>query len=319
MREALKSPLLWLRIGLVAALGGVVALAFRVSWNALRDVALAIGADEEAATLYPFVVDGLMVVALVSSLYLTDRDRTFALCVLGGYTVASLALNYVHGLVPALHEPTGGLVRLAEEDVVHYALVFVASALPVGSIFFGSDLVAKVLHRRPSEDAPAVEVDTAPAPEPAAVPEPVPAEPRVPEVYPQPPEAVPAGVRLLPIVARPTPQRDEIRDEIPAPEPAPRAPVLAAEPPRTRTVVHAEYVPEEPEPAEPERLVEEPEAPRPPADPGPDWTDEQLAEHARQNLKSTSIRSLRAEYGIGQTRAERIQAALRDTPATANA
>ncbi|QHY96700.1 hypothetical protein SSPS47_16460 [Streptomyces sp. S4.7] len=136
---------------LVLALVVVVGMAFRVSWNALRDVARAIGADEQASLLYPFVVDGLMALALIATLVLTGRDKTVALWILGGYTVASLLLNYVHGLVPALHAPeVGSLVRLADWDAAHYALVLIATSLPVGAIFFGSDLVAKVLHHRPA-------------------------------------------------------------------------------------------------------------------------------------------------------------------------
>lgn len=140
------------KVFLVAALVVVVCMAFRVSWNALRDVARAIGADETAANFYPFVIDGLMALALIATLVLVGKDRQFALKVLGGYTVASLVLNYVHGLVPALHEPVG-MVRLADWDGAHYALVFSATSLPVGAIFFGSDLVAKVLHHRPTAEA----------------------------------------------------------------------------------------------------------------------------------------------------------------------
>ncbi|MFI6849050.1 DUF2637 domain-containing protein [Kitasatospora sp. NBC_00085] len=134
----------WLIVGLLA----VSAMAFRVSWNALRDVATAIGADPTAATVYPLVVDGLMALALVVALVLTDRDRRFALRVLAGYTAASLVLNYVHGLVPTLH--TSGRMRLADWAPAHWALVLLASSLPVGSIYFGSDLVAKVLHHKPN-------------------------------------------------------------------------------------------------------------------------------------------------------------------------
>lgn len=132
---------------LVAALVAVVGMAFRVSWNAQHDVARTVGADETAAWLYPFVVDGLMALALVATLVLTGRDRTFALRVLAGYTAASLVLNYVHGLVPALR---GGEARmqLADWDPANWALVLLATSLPVGAIFFGSDLVAKVLHHR---------------------------------------------------------------------------------------------------------------------------------------------------------------------------
>jgi hypothetical protein len=135
---------------LVLALVAVVGTAFRVSWNALRDIANAIGADHTAATLYPFVVDGLMALALVATLVLAGDDRTFALRVLGTYTAASLVLNYVHGLVPALHGATVDWGRLADWDPANWALVLLATSLPVGSIYFGSDLVAKVLHHQPA-------------------------------------------------------------------------------------------------------------------------------------------------------------------------
>ncbi|MGN9819611.1 DUF2637 domain-containing protein [Streptomyces sp. SD11] len=141
------------KILLVAALVAVVAMAFRVSWNALRDIASAVGADETAAMLYPFVVDGLMALALIATLVLTDDARKFALRVLGTYTLASLVLNYVHGLVPKLHSDTGVTVdwtRLADWDPANWALVLLATSLPVGSIYFGSDLVAKVLHHQPA-------------------------------------------------------------------------------------------------------------------------------------------------------------------------
>ncbi|MFF6949749.1 DUF2637 domain-containing protein [Streptomyces iakyrus] len=134
---------------LVAALVGVVGMAFRVSWNAQRDVARTIGADDTAALLYPFVVDGLMALALVATLVLTGKDKTFALRVLAGYTVASLVLNYVHGLVPGMHGG-GQQMQLADWAPANWVLVLLATSLPVGSIFFGSDLVAKVLHHRPA-------------------------------------------------------------------------------------------------------------------------------------------------------------------------
>jgi len=137
----------WAKFWMVAGLLTVVGMAFRVSWNALRDVAMAIGADPDAATVYPLVVDGLMALALVAALVLPQADRKFALRVLAGYTAASLVLNYVHGLVPTLHG--GSRARLADWAPAHWALVLLASSLPVGSIFFGSDLVAKVLHHKP--------------------------------------------------------------------------------------------------------------------------------------------------------------------------
>ncbi|MGW0536183.1 DUF2637 domain-containing protein [Streptomyces sp. NPDC003032] len=145
---------------LVLALVAVVGMAFRVSWNALRDIANAVGADATAATLYPFVVDGLMALALVATLVLAGRDRTFALRVLGTYTGASLVLNYVHGLVPELHGRTVDWGRLADWDPANWALVLLATSLPVGSIYFGSDLVAKVLHHRPTSiEQPTIEMN----------------------------------------------------------------------------------------------------------------------------------------------------------------
>ncbi|WP_328298693.1 DUF2637 domain-containing protein [Streptomyces sp. NBC_00435] len=140
------------KAALVLALVVVVAMAFRVSWNALRDVARAIGADETAATLYPFVVDGLMALALVAALVLTDEARRFALRVLAAYTLASLVLNYVHGLLPELHAESIDWTRLADWNPANWVLVLLATSLPVGSIYFGSDLVAKVLHHKPAVD-----------------------------------------------------------------------------------------------------------------------------------------------------------------------
>ncbi|MEU2559407.1 DUF2637 domain-containing protein [Streptomyces longispororuber] len=148
------------RVALVLALVVVVAMAFRVSWNALHDVARAVGADGTAAMLYPFVVDGLMALALVATLVLAGDARKFALRVLASYTAASLVLNYVHGLVPTLHSRTVDWGRLADWDPANWALVLLATSLPVGSIYFGSDLVAKVLHHTPAPiDPPTVNAE----------------------------------------------------------------------------------------------------------------------------------------------------------------
>ncbi|MER6017936.1 DUF2637 domain-containing protein [Streptomyces anulatus] len=145
---------------LVLGLVAVVLMAFRVSWNALSDVARTIGADTTAALLYPIVVDGLMALALVATLVLTGTDRKFALRVLATYTLASLLLNYVHGLIPTLHTESTRWGRLADWDPANWALVLLATSLPVGSIYFGSDLVAKVLHHNP-ESADSAEMASA--------------------------------------------------------------------------------------------------------------------------------------------------------------
>ncbi|MFI0139448.1 DUF2637 domain-containing protein [Streptomyces luteogriseus] len=141
----------------------VVLMAFRVSWNALSDIARAIGADPTAALFYPIVVDGLMALALTATLVLPDADRKFALRVLATYTIASLLLNYVHGLTPALHTTPTQWGRLTDWDPANWALVLLATSLPVGSIYFGSDLVAKVLHYNPettdSAEAAGLQID----------------------------------------------------------------------------------------------------------------------------------------------------------------
>ncbi|MFE9060451.1 DUF2637 domain-containing protein [Streptomyces violaceusniger] len=204
------------KAALVLALVVVVGMAFRVSWNALRDVATAIGADETAATLYPIVVDGLMALALVATLVLTqESDRKFALWVLAAYTAASLVLNYVHGLVPELHGGSVDPGRLADLGKVGWLLVLLATSLPVGSIYFGSDLVAKVLHHRPEPTANAEETaeiesnrsmsdlgesaDEPPAPVADPNPRPAPA----PVELPAPDRPVPAGAAVAAESARP--------------------------------------------------------------------------------------------------------------------
>ncbi|WP_152626862.1 DUF2637 domain-containing protein [Streptacidiphilus carbonis] len=159
-------PKILLVVGLVA----VTAMAFRVSWNALRDVARAIGADHTAAVLYPIVVDGLMALALVATLVLTGQARSFALRVLAAYVTASLVLNYDHGLVAAIQ--SGDRVRLADWAPANWALMLLATSLPVGSIYFGSDLVAKVLHHQPNQTesgstVPDQSIPDLPAPAPA--------------------------------------------------------------------------------------------------------------------------------------------------------
>ncbi|MFD5114847.1 DUF2637 domain-containing protein [Streptomyces sp. NPDC058391] len=194
------------KTALVLALVVVVAMAFRVSWNALRDVARAIGADDTGATLYPFVVDGLMALALVAALVLTEpAARRFALRVLATYTLASLVLNYVHGLVPELHGGSVDWGRLADWGPANYVLVLLATSLPVGSIYFGSDLVAKVLHHRPdttTDGQKTTEIDInrsmsdlgESAPEPIApVADPIPLPAPVPVDLPEPVTLAPVG------------------------------------------------------------------------------------------------------------------------------
>ncbi|MEU8823653.1 DUF2637 domain-containing protein [Streptomyces sp. NPDC048636] len=200
---------------LVVALVAVVGMAFRVSWNALRDVARAIGADATAATLYGYVVDGLMALALVAALVLTGRDRKFALRVLAAYTAASLVLNFVHGLVPELHGGAVGPGGLADLSRAGWLLVLLATSLPVGSIYFGSDLVAKVLHHRPDTTTDAIKPDetiinrstseqeeSAPEP-PAPVADPLPLPAPEPVAQPGSDQSAPGAVAVAAESARP--------------------------------------------------------------------------------------------------------------------
>ncbi|MFB7669547.1 DUF2637 domain-containing protein [Kitasatospora sp. NPDC056138] len=282
---------------LVTALLVVVAMAFGVSWNALHDIAAATGARGWPAVLYPFVVDGLMALALAASLILTGKDRTFALSVLGAYTAASLVLNYVHGLVPALHTDPGH-TRLAGWALVHWLLVGIAAGLPVGSIFFGSDLVARVLHHRP--DAPAhgahgsagqQQSDAEPVPAQAPVTEAAeapgwrPAEAADDSVYA--PQADPAATAGQPATAPPAMHVPDNSPEIAADVAEPPAPVRTK--PRTAPAPRrARPLPGAAKNARPVR------------------TDDELLAHLRQLLADAdgplSQRAVLAALGIGVPR-----------------
>ncbi|MFD8550506.1 DUF2637 domain-containing protein [Streptomyces fradiae] len=207
------------RFALVLGLVAVVLMAFRVSWNALSDVARAIGADSTAAFLYPIVVDGLMALALIATLVLTGADRKFALRVLATYTIASLLLNYVHGLVPALHTDSIQWGRLTDLNYANWALVLLATSLPVGSIYFGSDLVAKVLHHN-TESADSPETASAQS-----------AGEQVPQSTPDRAESVPEQLtESTPVKATEAPDLGPAKGDESAP---------AARPPRSATVAES--------------------------------------------------------------------------------
>jgi hypothetical protein len=127
--------------------------------------------------------------------------------------------------------------------------------------------------------------------------------------------ADPTGGRVYPgpVPAGYTPARDRVHlDFLPLPD-RPRAVVAlsattGADEPRTRSEAHPGYVPEKPVPAGY-------------TDSDQDEPDE-LADVARVRFAGVladgavpSIRTLRAEYGIGQARAQRVQDALRAVPA----
>lgn len=167
-----------------------------------------------------------------------------------------------------------------------------------------------------------------PSPWEPVTPPPAPVElepvPEVPEAYPSTrppvPAAVPAGARLLPIVARPEPEPAENRRHYEAllrnlVRPG-KADVLAAEQPRTRPEVRAEYVPDGPEDDVPDP-EDEPvdDSPPPPA-------EDNLTAQARidftdlfQSGSLPTYEALKLRYKIGQDRAKRIRDEFRRVPA----
>lgn len=135
--------------------------------------------------------------------------------------------------------------------------------------------------RKPAEDAVTVERI-------AAEPEVYPAlEAPVPEGYPQPSNAVPAGVRPLPLMTL-----CGLPPALPKPVPVP-----AAEYPRTRPQVHAEYVPEDDDPDDEETA-------------GPDQilNPDPLARQIHTDFPDgVGVQRMKAIYKIGLPRAQRIR------------
>ncbi|MEU6054174.1 DUF2637 domain-containing protein [Streptomyces xanthochromogenes] len=281
---------------LVLALVGVVGMAFRVSWNAQRDVARTVGADATAALLYPFVVDGLMALALVATLVLTGRDKMFALRVLAGYTAASLVLNYVHGLVPALHGG-GQRMQLADWAPANWVLVLLATSLPVGSIFFGSDLVAKVLHHQPTpitdqDETPETTTNRLGSDLQESAPEP---PPEVTEL-PAPESADPAPVVTPEPVAEPVAEVEPLKSA----EPVALRPVAASESAPRRATGRVPESARTPRPTRtPDELLAEARSAT------ADWSDTELtAEAIRKAVRTSSANgrllrdSLKAERAV---------------------
>jgi hypothetical protein len=155
----------------------IIAVAFRGSWGALRDAALSTHFDHNAADLYPFAVDGLLVIAIIAAVLLrNDRvARWYSLGIIGSYTVASWAINFMHGLGWFGIDPATG-----RRAVPPWPVVMLIASLLIGSIFLGSHLLtfvgrhifpnspAAVENHEPSHDAtPAYDDATPVAPVPA--------------------------------------------------------------------------------------------------------------------------------------------------------
>ncbi|MEV5688626.1 hypothetical protein AB0L68_36520 [Streptomyces sp. NPDC052164] len=108
---------------------------------------------------------------------------------------------------------------------------------------------------------------------------------------PDPPEVVPAGAQLLPVRCRTAPRHPAL--------------AVAASQDRTRPVVTVEYVPDDEEP-EPDDVPDPPDT----EVAGPDPLIAQA--RAEYGAGTPGVRALKARYGIGQARAQRIRDAVGD-------
>lgn len=256
----------------------LTAAAFWLSYEHLHDVADANGLDGIRAWAWPGTVD-LFIVAgelLILRAALRGRADWFAYLLAGVGSLGSIALN-VAGV------GTGA-------DPLEY---IVAAVPPVAALLAFAAIMRQV-HEQLVPDVEPIKADvirSETAVEVERVPE---AYPEIEAAVPAVPEAVPAGVRLLPVFDCPgelhRALRHEIRHETPVP-------VLAAEQPRTRPEVHAEYVPE------------------PEEDPLTAAGIGLAAEQFKGQLldgRVPSIRDIKARLSVGQDRAKEIQDAFRE-------
>ncbi|MDX3777756.1 DUF2637 domain-containing protein [Streptomyces europaeiscabiei] len=267
----------------------LTAAAFWLSYAHLAEVALANGMEDKEirawawpATLDLFIVAGelLMLRAALSG----DVDPwAIGLTVVG--SGSSIALN------------------VAGVGTAAGTLDYVVAAVPPAAALLAFGALMRQIHQAlagraasPVEYSEDVEVERVPD----AVPDVPEAYPEIEAAVPAVPEAVPTGVRLLPIVARPAAVEKPL--------------VLAAEQPRTRPEVHAEYVPDEVWEADHEyvmRSIHADEEGNPAqADPltelGLGWAAEQFkAELLAGDMPS--IRAIKDRLRVGQNRAKEIQ------------
>lgn len=131
----------WAVVPLVVVVIGIILVAFRGSWGAMRDAALACHFDQSSATLYPFAVDGLLVVAILAAVLLRhDAGASrYTLGIIAGYTGASWLVNFLHGLGWFSADPVTHL-----RPVPPWYVVCVIASLVIGSIFLGSHLLVYV-------------------------------------------------------------------------------------------------------------------------------------------------------------------------------
>jgi len=141
-----SQPLLYAAAAIVAALA---AIAFVLSFSALRDLAVAAHVSVELAWLWPLAVDGNIVVNTVAGLLLRPRGRTvswYPWAALFLFSAVSVVGNGLHATT------TSG--RLALDPVV----AFVVSAIPAVALLQGSHLFVVML------SAPTSRTDISPAP-----------------------------------------------------------------------------------------------------------------------------------------------------------
>lgn len=126
---------------LVAVVIGIIAVAFRGSWGAFRDAALACHFDQSSADLYPFAADGLIIVAILAAVLLrhVDGARWYCMSIIGTYTGASLLINFLHGLGMFAVDPVTGA-----RPVPPWGVVIVVASIVVMSIFLGTHLLVLV-------------------------------------------------------------------------------------------------------------------------------------------------------------------------------
>jgi len=133
-------------IAAVAALSivlvGIIAVAFRGSWTAHRDAALAAHFDATGAALYPFAPDGLILIALIAALVLRhdSKARFYALSVVAVFTLTSFVVNHLHGLGTFAPNLVSGL-----RPELHWPVVALIAGQLIGAIFFGSHLIVSSL------------------------------------------------------------------------------------------------------------------------------------------------------------------------------
>ncbi|GAA2441397.1 hypothetical protein [Streptomyces glaucus] len=288
--------------GTVRAVVGPVLAA--VLWHLAMGIELRHAKPDAESVSLPAVLAREVRERLLSRLGLATRDRSAEQITRDRWTVKAVALA---AKLADMAPDARGRARVARR-----LSVAVGKAQAGASEEQRTKLLELLAARRHASALATIDLPSPWQPEPEPAPEYD--EPKeleyVPEAYPEPPQAVPAGVRLLPIVARPEPQTyrlDHMTQQwVPSEQPA----VLAAETPRTRAEVHAEYVPEEP--TEPVPAAESNPAQEDPlTELGLGWAAEQFKDELLAG-DVPSIREIKARLRVGQTRAKQLQDGFRE-------